>query len=92
MTWAVQAALLRDRSFPLFAGFCQYEPNVLKLTPPLSITPDEVRQVCATLVRVLRTPSYKLLSTALRALIGSYARRRRAIRPEDKAIHEPAAC
>src|SRR5262249_44833403 len=36
--------MLRHPSFPLFAGYCQYEPHVLKLTPPLSITDDEVRR------------------------------------------------
>jgi acetylornithine/succinyldiaminopimelate/putrescine aminotransferase len=92
MTWAYLAALLRDPSFPLFAGFCQYEPTVLKLTPPLTITPDEVQRVCATLVSVLRSPSYKVVSSAVRALVGSYARRRRAGGPGEKVIHESAAC
>jgi len=91
MTWATVAALLQDPSFPLFAGFCQYEPSVLKLTPPLSITPDEVRKVCATLASVLGAPPYKLLSSAVRALVGSYARGR-ARGPERKVTYESATC
>lgn len=47
-------AMLRDPRFPLLVGFCQYEPNVLKLTPPLSVTDAEVRCVCQTLSSVLR--------------------------------------
>src|SRR5262249_32749630 len=27
--------MLRHQPFPLLVGYCQYEPNVLKLTPPL---------------------------------------------------------
>src|SRR5262249_19223031 len=92
MTWAYLAALLRDKSFPLFAGFCQYAPKVLKLTPPLSITPDEIRGVCATLASALDTPSYKLFSSAFRALVGSYARRRRAGGSGEQVTHEPVAC
>src|SRR5262249_34190822 len=53
--------LLQDKSFPLLAGFCQYEPNVLKLTPPLSIAETEVRQICATITAVLNRSPWKLL-------------------------------
>ena len=28
--------------FPVLAGFCQYEPNVLKITPPLNASPDDI--------------------------------------------------
>ena len=31
--------MLRHDSFPVFAGFCQYEPNVIKITPPLMREP-----------------------------------------------------
>ncbi|MBV9124879.1 MAG: aminotransferase class III-fold pyridoxal phosphate-dependent enzyme [Planctomycetes bacterium] len=67
--------LLRHASFPLFVGFCQYEPNVLKLTPPLTITPDEVRQVCAALGSVLRLPFAQLMTTSVGALLTSPFRR-----------------
>jgi hypothetical protein len=46
-------------------GFCQCEPNVLKLTPPLTVTHEEIRAVCATIGEVLRRPLYRLLVTAL---------------------------
>ena len=48
--------MLRHADFPVLAGFCQYEPNVLKITPPLNVSPDEIRQACATIIDVLRRP------------------------------------
>jgi acetylornithine/succinyldiaminopimelate/putrescine aminotransferase len=66
--------LLRHPSFPLFAGYCQYEPHVLKLTPPLSITEDEVRQTCSTLIDVLRRPSYAMLLSLLGVMPKSLVR------------------
>ncbi len=45
--------LLRERRFPILVGFCQYEPHVLKLTPPLSITDAEIDDVSRTLAEVL---------------------------------------
>jgi acetylornithine/succinyldiaminopimelate/putrescine aminotransferase len=68
--------LLQDKSFPLLAGFCQYEPNVLKLTPPLSITETEVRQTCATITAVLSRSPWMLLLSALKALVKTWLRRR----------------
>src|SRR5262249_37518573 len=67
--------MLRHRPFPLLIGFCQYEPNVLKLTPPLSITLEEVRRVCATITAVLKQPFYKVLLPALGALAKAFFRR-----------------
>jgi acetylornithine/succinyldiaminopimelate/putrescine aminotransferase len=60
--------LLSNRSFPLFFGYCQYEPNVLKFTPPLSIATEEIERACDTIGYVLRKPLYKLLSSTLGAL------------------------
>jgi acetylornithine/succinyldiaminopimelate/putrescine aminotransferase len=68
-------AMLRHRPFPLLMGFCQYEPNVLKLTPPLSITPKEVRQVCSTITAVLKQPFYRVLLPALGAMMKTFLRR-----------------
>ena len=34
--------MLRHRRFPVLVGFCQYEPNVLKITPPLTTEPEAV--------------------------------------------------
>jgi len=45
--------LLRERRFPILVGFCQYEPHVLKLTPPLSITDTEIDEATRTLADVL---------------------------------------
>jgi acetylornithine/succinyldiaminopimelate/putrescine aminotransferase len=68
-------SMLEHGSFPLFVGFCQYEPNILKLTPPLSITPDEVRHVCRTLSCVLRTSPYRVLGRGMTALLTSFVKR-----------------
>jgi acetylornithine/succinyldiaminopimelate/putrescine aminotransferase len=64
--------LLRHEPFPVFAGYCQYEPHVLKLTPPLSISGDEVRRVCETMIAVLSRPAYQLLPSFFGALVSSY--------------------
>jgi acetylornithine/succinyldiaminopimelate/putrescine aminotransferase len=61
-------SMLRHRRYPVLAGFCQYEPNVLKITPSLTVSPDEIRAVCATLTDVLKRPIYRLLAAALGGL------------------------
>jgi len=58
-------AMLHHRTFPLVVGFCQYEPHVLKLTPPLSITEQEIRSVCDTIATVLRWSFLRLAATGL---------------------------
>jgi acetylornithine/succinyldiaminopimelate/putrescine aminotransferase len=63
-------SMLRQE-FPLLIGYCQYEPNVLKLTPPLSITTEEIHQVCNTIATALRKPFYKVFLRALGALTTS---------------------
>jgi acetylornithine/succinyldiaminopimelate/putrescine aminotransferase len=68
--------MLRHKVFPLLLGFCQYEPHVLKLTPPLSITPEETVRVCDTIADVLNRPTYRLLAAAVGAVVGSYFRRK----------------
>ena len=75
--WIYLLRMLRHPAFPLFVGFCQYEPNVLKLTPPLTITPEEVRQTCATLAAALRAPLYNLLPAAAGTLMSSLIAPRR---------------
>lgn len=64
--------MLLHRSFPLLIGYCQYEPHVLKLTPPLTITREEVNKVCATIADALQSSSYTLLTPALGRLARSY--------------------
>ncbi len=65
----VLLAMLRHPRFPVLAGFCQYEPNVLKITPPLDARPDDVRAACRTIAEVVSTPLWKLLAAGLGGLI-----------------------
>ena len=62
-------AMLRHPHFPVLAGFCQYEPNVLKITPPLDAGPDEIRAACRTIVEVLNAPLPKVLAAGLGGLL-----------------------
>ncbi len=62
------AQMLQNSRFPLLMGFCQYEPNVLKLTPPLTITSDEIESVCSTIAESLKASTVELAKTAIRAL------------------------
>ena len=66
-------SMLRHTEFPVFAGFCQYEPNVLKITPPLNTSPDEIGKACSTLSEVLSRPLHRVLATALGSLIVSFS-------------------
>jgi acetylornithine/succinyldiaminopimelate/putrescine aminotransferase len=66
--------LLRHRPFPVFVGYCQYEPYVLKLTPPLTITTEEAGCVCDAIVAVLRRPPHKLLPPLFGALVRSFVK------------------
>ncbi len=69
-------SLLRQEPFPVFLGYCQYEPHVLKFTPPLSITHDEVRRVCDTLAAVLSRPAYQFLPPLFGALAKAFVKGR----------------
>jgi acetylornithine/succinyldiaminopimelate/putrescine aminotransferase len=62
-------AMLKDRQFPLLVGFCQYEPNVLKLTPPLAVTEDEVRSICTTISTALRRPLARVALSGFRQML-----------------------
>jgi acetylornithine/succinyldiaminopimelate/putrescine aminotransferase len=62
-------SMLRHRGFPVLAGFCQTEPNVLKITPPLTITAEEIRAACATIADVLKRPLPRVLAAALGGLL-----------------------
>ncbi len=70
-------AMMRHKNFPLIMGFCQYEPHVLKFTPPLSITNEEIHQACVAISEVMKRPFYRLLPSALGALGRSLLRHRR---------------
>jgi len=65
------AALLRDRRFPMIMGFCQYKPYILKFTPPLSTTPEEIDQVAGTLKRVMQTRLPILIGKAASLIVRS---------------------
>ncbi len=69
-------SMLRHRRYPVLVGFCQYEPNVLKITPPLTVAPEEVRQVCETIGEVLRRPFVRLLAAAFGGLVGMKRKRK----------------
>jgi 4-aminobutyrate aminotransferase-like enzyme len=61
--------MMQDRSCPLLMGFCQYEPNILKFTPPLSVTPEEVERITRTISNALRASTPRLLTAGVRALL-----------------------
>ena len=69
--WFYLAAMLKHPRFPVLIGFCQYEPNVLKITPPLTVNPDEIREMCATIGEVLRRPFYQLMTSAAGGVLKS---------------------
>lgn len=68
--WFYLLAMLRHRRYPVLVGFCQYEPNVLKITPPLTAGEADIRAACATIVEVLRRPFHRLAA----AVLGNLAR------------------
>jgi acetylornithine/succinyldiaminopimelate/putrescine aminotransferase len=70
-------AMLKHDRFPMLAGLCQYEPDVLKITPPLDAGPDEIRRACETIVDVLRRPLYRVLAAGLGGLLKSSLIRKR---------------
>ena len=61
--WFYVSSMLRHRRFPFLVGFCQYEPHVLKITPPLNATEAELRQMCTTIIEVLQRPFLRLAAT-----------------------------
>jgi acetylornithine/succinyldiaminopimelate/putrescine aminotransferase len=62
-------SMLRHHRYPVLAGFCQYEPNVLKITPGLTVDEGEIRAACATITEVLRRPFYRVLAAAVGGLL-----------------------
>jgi acetylornithine/succinyldiaminopimelate/putrescine aminotransferase len=84
-------SMLRHRRYPVLVGFCQYEPNVLKITPALTVTPAEVREVCSTIVDVLKRPFHRLLATVLGGLLGSLGGWRKRHEHDCVPAAEPAA-
>jgi hypothetical protein len=61
-------AMLRHERSPLLAGFCQYEPNTLKITPPLNVSPEEIERACETIIDVLSRPLGRVVVEGLARL------------------------
>jgi len=61
--------MMNHRDCPVLIGFCQYEPHILKFTPPLNVTDPEVEAVCKTIADTLRTSTVKMLLTGFSALL-----------------------
>ena len=74
--WFYLSNMLRHRRFPVLVGFCQYEPHVLKITPPLNATDAELRQMCTTVIDVLRRPFLRLAATVAGSMALSIIPRR----------------
>jgi acetylornithine/succinyldiaminopimelate/putrescine aminotransferase len=83
--------MLRDARFPVLVGYCQYEPHVLKFTPPLTTSVEEMEQACDTIIRVLRRPFYKLLPAIFDVVARSYFRRPQAAGSKERSRYEPVA-
>jgi acetylornithine/succinyldiaminopimelate/putrescine aminotransferase len=82
--------MLRHRRFPVLAGFCQSEPTVLKITPPLNSTEDELRQMCATIAEVLRRPFFRLAAGVVGGLFRSiFSWGKRKYEHAHSTAHEP---
>jgi acetylornithine/succinyldiaminopimelate/putrescine aminotransferase len=84
-------SMLRHAQFPLLAGFCQYEPNVLKITPPLNTTADEIRHACDTIVEVLNRSLGSVLGAGLSGLVKSTSAGRKFHEHPSDAALEPVA-
>jgi acetylornithine/succinyldiaminopimelate/putrescine aminotransferase len=67
--WFYLSAMLRHPQFPVLVGFCQYEPNVLKITPPLNADPENLRKACQTIAQILNTPFPKLAAGVAKNLL-----------------------
>jgi acetylornithine/succinyldiaminopimelate/putrescine aminotransferase len=87
--WFYLASMLQHPRYPVLIGFCQYEPNVLKITPPLTIAPEEIRQVCATIGEILRRPFLQLLTCAAGGMLRSFGLLRRKHEHANNSAHAP---
>jgi acetylornithine/succinyldiaminopimelate/putrescine aminotransferase len=87
--WFYLFAMLRHPRYPVLVGFCQYEPNVLKFTPPLTTDPSVIREVCATITEVLKRPFYRLLAGVLGGVVRSVVPWRPKHEHAHVAAHEP---
>ena len=67
--WIYLFCMLRHKRNPVLVGFCQYEPNVLKITPSLTMTSEDIHNLCKTIIEVLHLPVHRLLATVLGGLV-----------------------
>jgi len=81
--------MLRHERCPVLVGFCQYEPNVLKITPPLNVETQVVRDVCATIVEVIKQPFHRLAAAAAMNLVRLKLSKRRPKHDNDGYIANP---
>ena len=63
------SSMFKHSSYPVFVGFCQTETNVLKITPSLTTTPEELTQICHTITQVLNKPFIQLFASAIKIII-----------------------
>lgn len=68
--------LLQDRELPMIMGFCQYKPYIMKFTPPLSVSDEEIDQIAAALKRVLNQPLPLLIIKALKLIVSARLHRK----------------
>ncbi len=61
--------MLHHPRFPLMAGFCQNERNVLKLTPPLTVDAEEIANICNTVTDALARPLSRLAMSGASAKV-----------------------
>ncbi len=57
--------MMQDAKFPLLMGYCQYEPQTLKFTPPLNVLPEEISASVGTIRNALACSQAELLVRGL---------------------------
>ncbi len=68
--------MMKQKQCPVLMGFCQYEPHILKFTPPLTVTTEEIESVSRSIAGALDASSFSLLISGLRAMWRSRSERR----------------
>jgi hypothetical protein len=82
--------MLRHPRFPVLVGFCQYEPNVLKITPALTVDAATIRAACGTIGEVLRQPLHRLAAAVLGDLLRPRSIRNPHEHRDDRALESVA--
>jgi len=84
-------AMLRHERSPLLAGFCQYEPNTMKITPPLNVSPEEIDRACETIIDVLGRPLVRVMIAGIAQLMKPSPYRKGKYEHRDRPADELAA-